>query len=1026
MKWYLGLLAVFVLFTFIGCDDDEIIVEAPEQEARYNLTIDGLPDEYVAPNSLERLLPLTVSVRYDDGTVASGVNVRLSVVFGEGSVTPENAASDGGGMVDGLYRITMPSGESTVQITAIAGSQSISKTIRLEGTPLPASMRVIPETTRLIVPQNEDAEINIEISVRDEKGVGAHNVKLQYELAPALPVDSTIFGSISGDRFTDRGKARAVFRTNGESGQVKLIVSVDEEGLDEQISAETNLTVDSPGSITMTTVPEILTAFNPDEELTSTVSLIVTDAGRNGIPNLRVNFTTDAGRITQTAATNENGTANGVLTVYPTDLEDPEKPDEIHIAAEIESYDWQAAGTIGYRPGWLDEYQLTLGVDRKFIWADGQGLSYARLTSILKDGNGQILPGKEIVFTSSFNHSAVGSPVVTDSLGRALTVFDDAGVPSIDPNTGEPDSVVITARYKDTETQTKIMIREPNPVSTINLSVNARQLRANSGDSTAVRATCYFGDGSPATEGVEVRFEAVYGRFTRSVVPVTGRSGAANTFYIAGRQITTDTLVAYVWTPEDTAVSNGVLVDLISGPPASIRLYGQPTVIASGDSARMTAIVLDTSRNPVRQGTYVTFSTTKGVIDQAAITDSDGEATAYLAGGNETGEAIVTAEAQGSSGPIQATRSIDVIGGTPNSIEAEANPAQIFPAGSGGLETSVLTATLRDRNGNLTSGEQPVIFELINAPERPEGPILNDTAEIVQVTARNGVATAYLNSGTAGGAINIAGYTFRDEEREDTLRTYTIVLITGGQPYEADVDINSDGMDAGGGAWALEIAVRVWDVYGNPVRDGIPVTFAPIENLAVQPAVTGNQNRYGETTPGTAYSRLVFNGEDAFREIELTARAPSRAGEIVRTREFVLPLQRGQLTLNVDPANWMFNEDNPDAVIRIWCTLRDGHGTLINDAPILFRTERGRLYWKDFSNDEYIEFYPNPARRFTGIVDRQNLENPGQATVYLLTEVDDIYLDPFTLEVLIQIDAEVEGYDDVFAEPEFILFTRPG
>ena len=70
-------------------------------------------------------------------------------------------------------------------------------------------------------------------------------------------------------------------------------------------------------------------------------------------------------------------------------------------------------------------------------------------------------------------------------------------------------------------------------------------------------------------------------------------------------------------------------------------------------------------------------------------------------------------------------------------------------------------------------------------------------------------------------------------------------------------------------------------------------------------------------------------------------------------------------------------------------------------------------------------FFPDASRKFTGIVDRQNNEPPGVATVYLRAEEADIFLDPFTLEVTVQINANVEGYNDVQADPGFVFFTRP-
>jgi len=70
-------------------------------------------------------------------------------------------------------------------------------------------------------------------------------------------------------------------------------------------------------------------------------------------------------------------------------------------------------------------------------------------------------------------------------------------------------------------------------------------------------------------------------------------------------------------------------------------------------------------------------------------------------------------------------------------------------------------------------------------------------------------------------------------------------------------------------------------------------------------------------------------------------------------------------------------------------------------------------------------YFPDPSIKYTGVVDRQNNEQPGHATVYLRGEAQNYFLDPFTLETTVKIEAKVEGFDDVYAEPKFMMFSRP-
>ncbi len=1008
----------------------------------------------------------------EEGLAIPGVQMTFSTSPARlGAVDSDTGMTDNSGRVTRRFS-SIVNQYGVCTITTRVGNDteaSVDVEIRPVAGPRYISIHADPQTMKIA--EGTNARSTITAVVTDSTGVGVPLTSVLFELEGLG--GEPIFGSLTSiDTTTNAdGEIWTTFNSRGRYGQQYAVARVipsdietgdgqqsapdaaenlklklsdgrvadfDREELSKRILITVEPLADAPRSMTITATPDLITT-SIDSTANSIIRATVRDENRNGIPNLPINFRTDLGTLARPTVTDSSGVASVQFFVRPSaDMTPPNERATATITASIPGTGWEASAEVEIRPVGGEEGTLTLETDRRFIWADGPGLSTARLTAILKDSEGQILSGENIIFTSSFESSVVGSPVITDSLGRAMSIFDDAGRPSIDPNTGQPDSVLVTARYQgqemDLRATTRIMIRERNPVSTINLSVNARQLRANSGDSTAVRATCYFGDGSPATEGTEVRFESIYGSFTQSVVNITGRSGAANTYYIAGNQVTTDTLIAYVWTPIDTAVSNEVLVDLISGPAATIVVRAQPTILVTNDPeafSNITATVLDTSGNPVRQGTFVTFSTDRGTITPSSITDENGDAIARLTPGVESGVAVVTASTQGNSGPIEAQATVTFVSGTPNQIQLTADPLEIQVAGTGGNSTSTLRATVRDPNGNLVEHPVSVVFGLINEPAHPEGCSFGQFFEQTFVSrTSNGVAVASLNAGTQIGGKLIRAYTWPDSANEPDHTVQVIlstVAVVSGPPFQLDIDVNDDGEDAGGGAWGVEVSARVWDIHRNPVADRIPVVFTVDPEIAnISPGHTGNEGQAGAPVKGLAYAQMHYNSVNTFDPITISAEVQTEQGQIQGSREHILPMQEGELELNVDPGNWMFNEENPDAVIRCWVVLKDGHQILINNAPILFTSNRSRFSWRDFSNDEYIEFFPEPARKFTGVIDRQNNEEPGQATVYLLAEEGDIFLDPFTLEVTVQINAAVEGYDDVQADPGFIFFTRPG
>lgn len=356
-------------------------------------------------------------------------------------------------------------------------------------------------------------------------------------------------------------------------------------------------------------------------------------------------------------------------------------------------------------------------------------------------------------------------------------------------------------------------------------------------------------------------------------------------------------------------------------------------------------------------------------------------------------------------------------------------PSVLSARGTGAVDTSaVITAALIDEYGDTARyapPPHPLYFSLIREPPPPEGCSINGRSADSLLFV-NGVGQATFYSGSLLGGKLVRAYTFRDDARRDTLSvTLSAIAVVAGPPAMLDIDYTSDGDDAGGGAWVIVVSTRVMDRLRNPVRDGIPVvwTVEP-RNANIMPGLTGNVVRNYGPTPGTAYGELFYQSVYSGDTITLTATVESPLGRAVSSRELVLPLQDGELQLNVDPQNYMFDRNNPNevATIRIWATLRDGHQIPINNMPVLFTASRGRLYWYNQLTRQYIDFGNEPARRWTGRVDGISNEAAGTATVFLRGTYDEIFPD-MPLEVNIQINARVEGYD-VQADPAFIFMTR--
>ncbi len=478
----------------------------------------------------------------------------------------------------------------------------------------------------------------------------------------------------------------------------------------------------------------------------------------------------------------------------------------------------------------------------------------------------------------------------------------------------------------------------------------------------------------------------------------------------------------------DTRVySNEVYIDLDPGEPAMLSsLTASPTVLRIGEVGQQSMIlatVSDSFGNPVRNGScLVQFSSTLGMVDPSTALTDTGRAIAMLTPGNVAGVCVVTASIEALGGEISDSRIVSFISGGASSMVLSADPLEITVGGY-----SMLSATVRDHSGNLVEIPTVVVFEMIGNHDNPEhGNINNNDPFYTDTTATsNGVAVATFNTGTRTGPQMFRAYTLTpDGQRTDVEATLYNLRVVGGPPAIVSIGYEENGDDNGGGSWIIPISAQVMDQYRANVQDGTVVSFR------VDPI--GSIEGHGVTNRGSASVDLTYQSENTFDEITVTAYLLTEDDSISSELTFQLPLQRGELELHVDPENMMV-EGNEMYDFRVWAILRDGHGVVINNAPILFHANRARFYYDrgGINRPNFEQFAPDPVRRFTGPGNDGNLnaraydDDPnGNAVVWLRGEEADFFLDPFTQEMTVQIEASVEGFNDVVAEPEFVFITR--
>ncbi len=964
----------------LSCSDDSNPSEpAPEHFA---ITINELPDTISAVVGTTQEVPFYVELKRDDGTVIEGELVELTDVNNVGQVIPPERISDETGEVHAVYSVEMPSEEQTSRIRVKTDDMTVSESITLMPVGRPNAILLESVSQPFKVDINTEAVIPIVAVVTDITGKSIPGVHIGFHLETVG--NDYRFGTVQTSGITDdAGRTTTTFRSINKYGYIRVIALVNEPGFEDEVIGSLLLEIRPmylPNSlyVHLSDTEFNISQMSPvDTNYTSTIETIVTDEDGIAIPVSPIFLATTHGRI-----------VDNTLILNPAiDL-----PENASFIIEITAYnpDMQIEGKAEIGVTFLDDLPvLTLGTDRHVIEGDGSGGGQAILNVTLATPLGLPIPGQEITITGTENRCVIQSPVVTDSMGSATAVFDDIGQTGL---------VEITARSKfGTSESIDIEIEEfISRVERISLSLEDVIMMANSRDSTIVTAICSLVDGFPARPGTLVNFKAEYGSFSEESVHINSPEGIVQTFYYAGHSVVTDYVSAFVIQDEDTVFSNRVGVILQSGPPSIIVVHATPNELFTNDPdaySTITATVMDTSSNPVRQGTHVTFSSTLGSVGQSAVTDFNGDAVVHLTPGGQAGLAVITATVDAGRGPITARATVIFVAGTPALIDLTAD--RLFAEFSQHPVTVALRATVRDSNGNLIMVPTPVVFEMVNEPPPPEGCMIGiDGQSFVSFTS-SGVAVAPLNIGSAIGGKLIRAYTWRDSAARPDDIVSTVLsefAVVSGPPFQLELSVNNRGEDAGGGAWELEVSARVWDIHRNPVQDNIPVVFTVEPEIAnISAGFTGNENRNGEVVPGLAFANLVYNSISSLRDIEISADIQTMRGQITHTIDLILPVQGGMLFINEEDGDFVFDEEDEIIEARFNALLFDGHQIRIENAPLIFMADFG-------------EFDP---------------EQPGswQATQ------DDIFFDPELDEQIVTFRVRIDG-TDIVSDPLEIVVRR--
>jgi hypothetical protein len=227
----------------------------------------------------------------------------------------------------------------------------------------------------------------------------------------------------------------------------------------------------------------------------------------------------------------------------------------------------------------------------------------------------------------------------------------------------------------------------------------------------------------------------------------------------------------------------------------------------------------------------VTFSTSCGRINNTAsnfstTTDGSGTASAVFSAVNADGTLCsgpVTLTAS-SAGSTPKTATVTVASAVANAITfVSATPAQIYVAGSGALEQSLVR--FKVLSGSTPLANVGVRFSLLANPLGVGLGSTGSTADVNATTDSNGEATVSVFSGTVPGPVKVRATLTADS---NVFAETQNLSVSSGPPSQKFMSLSVETFNIEG--WAVDgtatkLTVRLADRQGNPVEDGTVVNF---------------------------------------------------------------------------------------------------------------------------------------------------------------------------------------------------------
>ncbi|MHC2598873.1 adhesin/invasin [Kluyvera sp. 1366] len=588
-----------------------------------------------------------------------------------------------------------------------------------------------------------------------------------------------------------------------------------------------------------------------------TFSARIIDANGNPVPGVPVTWGADGGKLsTESSDTDTTGIASVKLTsVVATPLQ---------VSATVNNGNAVNAPLVNFTAdsGNLDASKSVLSAAQPAIVADGADNTLINLT--LKDRNGNPVSGQTIVFFSSLSGTAAGG--VTDH-GDGSYSASFSGTKS--------GTATITASVNGTAFS----------VAAVNISLSAdsgnldsgkstlnatkSSIVANGTDASGITLTLKDRNDNPVIGQTVVFASSLSGS---TLANVTDNGDGTYTANLTGTKAGSASITATVNSNSFNVAAVNVSLTADSenlDATQSAFSASKGSVVANGADASVITLTLKDRNGNVVSGQTVAFASSLSGTSPGSVTDNgDGTYTANFTG-TKSGSATITVTINGKAFAVAAVN-VSLTADTSNLDGANstlgASKASVV---ANGIDGSVITLTLKDRNDNVVSGQAVVFYSSLNG------------SGVSSVTDKgNGTYVATLTGTKAGSTsitVSVNGVGFGV--------TATSVSLTA----------DSDNLDAGKSTLGASKATIVADG-----TDGSVITLTLKD--ANDNKVSGEKVALSSSLAGSMVSSVVDNGDGTY-SATLTGTAAGDTSITAMINDSIFSVTPATITLTADSSN---------------------------------------------------------------------------------------------------------------------------